>query len=127
RDVVDRFDGEGVAGAVDEGGGAEGARPAAGAAGVDVVGAGGGEVAGGVGAVPAGVGAAVLLDRELDGGDGGAGVAGGAGEGAVPAAGVVVAAGRGEADRRRRSGGVVDEAGAGGGGVGVGVGGVVDR
>src|SRR5436190_703824 len=38
RSVVDRFDGEGVAGAVEEGGAAEAARPAAGAGGGDVVG-----------------------------------------------------------------------------------------
>src|SRR5205807_1075175 len=63
--VVDRFDGEGVAGAVEERARTEGARPAAGAGGGDVVGAGAGEVAGGVGAVPAAVGAAVFWIETL--------------------------------------------------------------
>src|SRR2546429_611913 len=74
-----------------------------------------------------GVGAAVFLDRELDGGDRGAGVGGGAGEGAVPAGGGVVGVCSPVAARRRLCGCVGEEAGAGGGGVGVGGGGVDDR
>src|SRR5207253_2016690 len=100
--VVDRLEGEDVAGAVDEGAAAEGGCPAGGAGGGDVVGAGAGEVAGGVGAVPAGVRAGVFLDRDLDGRDRGAGVGGCHRQGAVPAGRVVVGAGGGEADRGGR-------------------------
>src|SRR5439155_514280 len=115
---VGRLHRDSVAGAVDEGAGAEGERPvgaarAGGAAAAchrDVVGAGGGEVAGGVGAVPAGVRAGVFLDRDFDGRDRGAGVGGGPGEGAVPAGRVVVRRCDRERDGRGRGAVVVDEA-----------------